>query len=177
MRSILVAVAAVLIFATPSIAAAQDAERAERLALAERAIDAMQGDQMAEMVHQMGQAFPPPNIANMTGDVRVAYDEVMAEASANMMRRMLEGMGGIYADLFTREELLAMVAFYESPVGQSILTKSMAATPQIIELTRTLMPGMMREVINGMCDRLGCTPQERREALRDAMAQIGMTES
>ena len=177
MRRILAAVAALVVLAAPSLAAAQDSGRAERIALAERAIDAMQGEQMAAMIHQMGQAFPPPEVASMTGEARIAYDEVMAQASANMMQRLLDGMGAVYADIFTTQELVAMVEFYESPLGQSILTKSMAATPQIIELTRSLMPEMMRDVINGMCDRLGCTADERRQAIREALAEIGLSES
>jgi len=177
MRRLLVAIAALFLVATPSLVAAQEAGREERLALAERAISAMQGDQMAAMLNDINQAFPAPETQGLSGEERIAYDEVMAEASANMMRRLLAGMSGVYADLFTTEELMAMVEFYESPIGQSIMTKSYAATPEIIELTRALLPDMVREMINGMCDRLGCTPQERRQALREAMAGLGMTES
>jgi len=177
MRRLLIAVAALIVVATPSLVAAQDVSRQDRLALAERAITAMQGEQMAAMVNEMNQAFPPRGVDDMTGEVRIAYDEVMAEVSANVMQRLLAGMGELYADLFTVEELTAMVEFYESQIGQSILTKSYAATPQIIEMVQALLPDMVRDVINGMCDRLECTPQGRREALRGAMAEIGMAES
>lgn len=177
MRRLLFVFVGFFLCAAPLPAAAQNAEREARLALAERAFEAMQGDQMSDMIHQMSMAFPPPELDSMSGREQIAYEEVMAETTTTLMRRVMSGATEIYADVYTREELEAMVAFYESPIGQSIITKSYALAPQMIELLRSLMPEMMRDVINGMCDRLGCTPEERAEGIRQALAGLGMAAS
>lgn len=177
MRRFVFALLTLCLLSTPAGAWAQDADREARLALAERAFAAMQGDQMSEMIHQMSMAFPPPEFDSMSGHEQIAYEEVMAETTISLMERVMAGATDIYADVYTREELEAMVAFYESPIGQSIITKNYALAPQMIELLRSLMPEMMRDVINGMCDRLGCTPEERAEGIREALAGLGMAAS
>lgn len=177
MRRLVSVLFAIGLLCAPAVAAAQDEGREQRLALAERAIQASQADQMADQMLAIMQAFPRPSLDRMTPQERIALDEVMAETMDTMMIRMVEGMTGVYADLFTLEELEAMAVFYESPIGQSIITKSMQATPQIIELVRALMPDMMRQMVNGMCDRLECSPAERRQALQEVMAGLGMVES
>jgi len=177
MRRLLFVFIGLVLCAAPLPALAQDADREARLVLAERAVAAMQGEQMTQMVHQMTMAFPPPEFDTMSGAEQIAFEEVMAEVTETMMVRVLEGTAGVYADIFTREELEAMVSFYESDIGQSILTKTYAATPQMIELVRSMLPEMMRDMINGLCDRLGCTPSERDAALREALASLGMAAS
>lgn len=177
MRRLLFVIASLLVLWAPGVATAQDADRETRLALAERAFAAMQGDQMSDMIHQMSMAFPPPEFGSMSGREQIAYEEVMAETTQSLMRQVMSGATEIYTDTYTREELEAMVAFYESPVGQSIIAKSYTTAPQMIELLRGLMPQMMRDVINGMCDRLDCTPEQRAQGIREALAGLGMTAS
>ncbi|WP_296819084.1 DUF2059 domain-containing protein [Brevundimonas sp.] len=178
MRFMLSALAGLLILAAPVAAAAQEADdRAHRLALAERAIEAMQGEQLADQMTQIMQAFPGPETAGMSGEERIIFDEVMADTMDWMMSAMLERMSSLYADIYTTEELQALVDFYESPVGQSVMRKSLEATPQIIEMTRALIPETMRRTINGLCDRFECSPEERRQAIADAMASMGLRES
>lgn len=177
MRRLLFIFVGFFLLAAPLPAAAQDSDRETRRALAERAVEAMQGEQMAEMVHQMTMAFPPPEFESMSGEQQIAFEEVMAEMTVTITDRVMDGTAEIYADIFTLEELEAMVAFYESPVGQSIMAKSYAATPQMIELIRSMMPQIVTDMINGYCDRLDCSEAERRQAIREALAGLGMSAS
>lgn len=177
MRRVLFAFIGLCLIAAPLPVVAQDADRAEQLALAERAIRAAQAEELAAMSVQMGQALRGHELEGMSPQDRLAFQEVMDEVTATMTVRMIEGMAVIYADIFTAEELVAFSEFYESPVGQSILAKNAAAAPQFLELVRSLMPDMMRQMVEGMCDRLDCTPQERRQFLREALGQFGMTDS
>ena len=177
MRRLILAVLAIVFIAAPVAASAQDGARYARVALAQRAVQAMQGEQLAAMAHQMTMAFPPSELEGMSGEERVVFDEVMAEVSVTIMERVLAGTAVIYADIFTQEELEAMVAFYESPMGQSILTKTYAATPQMIELVRSIMPEIMTDMVDRLCDRTGCTAQEREAARREVLGQLGMTAS
>ena len=177
MRRFLLAIVAVISLATPTLAQTQDSGREARLALAERVIAAAQADQLAQQALAISDAFTPDDMAGLNARERAAMVEVRDEVTRNMMARMTDGMLELFADLYTQEELEAMVAFYESPVGRSITAKSMQATPQIIELTRSLLPDMARDMANGLCDRLDCTPDERRELLRGMLSGMGLQES
>lgn len=177
MRRLLFVFIGLFVFAAPLPALAQDADREARLALAERAFQAMQADQMADQMMVIMQAVPQPELEGMTGAERIAFDEVMAEVMQTTMDRMFDGMTEVYADIYTYEELEALVAFYESPIGRSIIEKAALATPHIIELMNEIMPDMMRQMVNGMCDRLECTAEERRAIQQEVMAQMGMVES
>lgn len=177
MRRALFAFIGLCLLAAPLPVLAQDADREARMALAERAFQAMQADQMADQMTALMQGLPQPELQGMSGTERLAFDEVMAEVMQTTMARMVDGMTGVYADIYTHEELAALVEFYESPVGRSIMEKAPQATPHIIELMNEIMPDMMRQMVNGMCDRLECTAEERRQIHQEVFAQMGMVES
>lgn len=177
MRRAAFAFISLCLLAAPLPALAQDVDREDRMAMAERAFQAMQAEQMATQMTALMQGLPQPELEGMSGSARLAFDEVMAEVMQTTMARMFDGMTEVYADIYTYEELAALVAFYESPVGQSIMEKAPLATPYIIELMNEIMPDMMRQMVDGMCDRMECTPEERRLIQREAFAQLGMVES
>lgn len=174
MHRLVSALVGVVLLAVPGLAMAQDGGRDARLALAQRAVAALQTDQMADQVTAITQAMRGRETAGMTGEELIAYDETIAEVSRTMMARMFNGMIEIYADTYTEEELEALAVFYESPLGQSIMEKANNMTPMIVAMMQEMMPDMMRQMVNGMCDRLDCTPEERREALRRGLAELGM---
>lgn len=177
MRRLLFVFVGLFLAVAPMSAVAQDADREARMALAARAFQAMQAEQMADQMTAIMQAVPQPELQGMSGAERLAFDEVMAEVMQTTMARTIEGMTEVYADIYTYEELQALVTFYESPIGRSITEKAALATPQIIELMNEIMPDMMRQMVDGMCDRLGCTAEERRQVHREILAQMGMVES
>lgn len=177
MRRLLFVFIGLCLFAAPLPAVAQDVDREARLALAERAFQAMQADQMADQMMVIMQAVPQPELEGMTAAERLAFDEVMAEVMQTTMNRMFDGMTEVYADIYTYEELEALVVFYESPIGRSIMEKAALATPHIIELMNEILPDMMRQMVDGMCDRLECTAEERRMIQQEVLAQMGMVES
>ncbi len=164
--------------AVPMAASAQDVTREEHLALARRSIETVQAEQMSAMMNTMFQSFENPNdLAGLTPEERSAFYEARDEMMARMNQRMMAELEVIYADIFTAEELLAFSEFYESPIGRSILAKNMAAGPRFVEMVQRMMPDMVRDLVNGMCDRMECTPEERQGALREALAEIGLVES
>lgn len=89
----------------------------------EQQLDAMTGAMGQAMTRELPSA----------GDPKVAQI-AMAESMALMKERALQPGGMVdltvnaYADLFTVEELRAMRAFYESPVGQKMLL----STPEMM---------------------------------------------
>jgi len=150
------------LFAGPTIAHAGPMrdEAAVRLSLSRRFIDALQADQMATMIGQVTTTFAPP-AEGLTDDERAAIQRATTAMTTEMTSRLLDAMAPIYADIFTLEELNALVAFYESDIGRSMMAKSYAAAPRITAVVMEMMPEMVRTMVDSMCKDLGCSAQER----------------
>lgn len=163
---------ALMLLAAPAAASAQtpaDPDAAERLALANKFIVLMQGDQMAASLHQMMTMVVPVQ-DGMSAEDRQMINEVTGEMMEVMLPRMFEAMAPVYADIFTLEELRGLVAFYESDIGRSLVRKSFEAAPRIAEVVMDVMPGVMTEMADRMCDRMECNAEQRR-AVKAAMTE------
>lgn len=158
----------VLLAATP-VAAQQADDASKRLALSHRFIELIQTDQMGVMLGQITAAFSPAQTEDMTEAQAQEFEAVMSDMTAMMLPRIFDAMAPIYADIFTLEELEGLVAFYESDIGRSMMRKSYEAGPQVIAAMQAMMPEIMVEMGDMMCDRYNCTPDERRE-MKVAMA-------
>jgi uncharacterized protein len=84
-----------------------------------------------------------------------------ADAFAKMAPKIVDSLVEGYARQFTEQELTDMLAFYRSPSGRAIVTK----TPQvmqglIVEMAR-LMPQMRRDMGEEICAKVTCTASER----------------
>lgn len=143
-----------------------------RLTLARKLIALMQTDQMADMMNQVTASFAVDD-PRLNAEEQAMMDEVSAEMVEMMIPRMFDAMAPIYADIFTIEELQAVIEFYESDVGRSMLKKSYAAAPLMIEAVQDLMPEMMGEMADRICNRMECTPTERRQMKAEMMRAIG----
>ena len=141
---------------------------AEKLVLANKFIALIQGDQLGASLGQMT-AMMMPESNTMSAEQAAEFQAAMAEVTAGMMPRMFEAMAPIYADIFTLEELQALVAFYQSDVGRSMISKSYAAAPRMAEAMQAIMPELMADMGDRLCNRLECSPEERRE-MKTAMA-------
>ncbi len=156
--------------ARPAAEAKQDALK---LQLANRFITLMQGDQMGEAMGQMMAAMTPASLADASTAEIAEYRSLMTEISTRMMPRIFEVMAPIYADIFTVEELQALVAFYESDLGRSMMTKSYAAAPRIAEAMQSAMPAIMSDMASVICDRFECSAEELRALKSEVRAQSG----
>lgn len=149
---------------------AQD-ETEIKLDLANRFIAAIQTDQMSAMMSQMTLSLTPPR-EGQTAAENDALRQAMTETTDVMMTRLFDAMAPIYADIFTLEELTGLVAFYESDIGRSMMTKSYAATPRVTALVQAMMPEMVRDMAHSMCDQLSCNEAER-ASMNAALARSG----
>jgi len=140
----------------------------EKLALANKFIALIQGEQLGASLGQM-MAMMMPESTTLSAEQATEVREAMAEATASMLPRMFEVSAPIYADIFTLEELQALVAFYQSDVGRSLMSKSYAAAPRIATAIQGIMPELMADMGDQMCNRLECSPEQRRE-MKAAMA-------
>lgn len=161
-------VIALALLIAPAATAGTNDVSAQKLALANKFIALIQGEQMGASLGQMT-AMMMPRSDTMSAEQSAEFREVMAEATASMLPRMFEAIAPIYADIFTLEELQALVDFYQSDVGRSMISKSYAATPRIGAAIQAIMPELMADMGEQLCNRMQCTPDERLK-MKAAMA-------
>lgn len=165
MRPLLVAIAiAAALLAAPvaaqTEAAAPADDAAVRLELSRRFIAALQAEQMGTMIGQMVTGLTPPT-EGMSDAQQASVRAAVVRASTEIMPEMFDAMAPVYAELFSREELTAIVTFYESDVARSMIAKSYAATPRLTEIMVGMMPRIVHRMSDVMCEELQCTAQQR----------------
>ena len=162
MRKLIVALGLVVTLgAAPVAAATQGAdESAYKLELTERFIAAMQLEQIGDMVANMTTMFLPPS-ADLSAQEAAELQVFMQDVAGPMTERMLRAMIPVYAEIFTVEELEALVVFYESDIGRSLTRKSYDAAPRIAQAVQAVMPEIMTDMANALCDREGCDEEQR----------------
>ena len=127
---------------------AQDNNSA-RLALAHEAIAAMHADkmfdslapQMKQMATQM--APLPANLSPEQHQLVEAMQGKIMDMSMEAAKGMVAQMDQVYADVYSEAELKAMVAFFHSPEGQSMLAKQ----PQVMQHVMPLVQSMQRDLM------------------------------
>ena len=147
-------------------------EAAAKLALARRFITAMQGEQLGASLAQMSGSMIPPN-ENLAADQNAAIRRAMEQSMADLLPRLFDAMAPVYADIFTMEELTALVNFYESDIGRSLMTKSLEAAPRISEIANAMMPEVLHDMMDTLCKEMGCTTAQR-QAIDEELAQSGL---
>jgi hypothetical protein len=133
---------------------------AVRLGLAKRYFAAIHYDQM---VQAMTEKMVPALMAeaakanpNLTSKDRDAIIEATVEAGKAYNHDFGEEAVGLIADTFSEAELTAMVRFYESDVGQSIMSKSQTMIPRMTQMALAHMPALQADIIKRACAKLDC---------------------
>jgi hypothetical protein len=135
--------------AAPSTPVASVAPAPAQLELAREAIKAMQLDRMFDQIvpqvqkivaQQMNASSP-----NLTPAQKEAATKTMSEATTISMdaaKDMLSKVDTIYAEVYSEAELKAMLAFFASAEGQSMLKKQ----PQVMQHMTPLIMEMQKEI-------------------------------
>ncbi|MEL7105336.1 MAG: DUF2059 domain-containing protein [Pseudomonadota bacterium] len=138
--------------ATPALA--QDAGRADRLAVATAYVEAsLQDIDMSRVIAQMYQpiidqveASGQPVTETQKTQLQALYEAEFMEP----MRSVMLAQDEIMADLFTLEEITALKEFYETSTGRSVMTKLpdvlAAQQPMILEMVGTKIPAMLPQI-------------------------------
>lgn len=147
-----------------------------RMELARRYLGLMMTDQFESIIHQMlGDEFA--NDSQMQGlpdaDRRFILS-LAAEMTTDMVPLMITEMIPVYAATFTEEELGAMVAFFNTPLGRSIVIKSVEVMPEANRAVMTVVPQMLEKMATRMCQHYGCTPAEELEMRRGMREGAGL---
>ena len=138
------------------------APSARQLELTRRYIDLTMTEQFEDSLRQviMAQAEIDPNARSLPEAERRFIAELSAELTTDMIPQMLDAMVPVYARTFTEAELEAMIAFYDSEMGQSIIEKTMTVMPEANAAAMTVMPQLMEKMAARMCQHYGCDAAE-----------------
>lgn len=158
MRDWLAAMAAVLVLGGAGPALAEPTPRA--LELAQRYAKAINFDiQMAAILDNMVPAMVEQRMKQrgmrMTGELRVALGRVSAETGRAISPKMLEIMIPVIAETYSEAELQAAVAYYESPEGRSLLSKTAVFTAKVTPALTELGPAIEADMEARLCRELG----------------------
>jgi uncharacterized protein len=145
----------------PPAATAKAAPSPRALELARRYFDAIR---MADMVGEMLEGIDP--LMALGEDSEDNGDAAAMRASINeafvaAMPGYIDALVPIVAGIFTEEELEAMVAFYESPLGRSSSAKAGQMTGPTTEVMIKLLPGILEDAMERYCSKTTCSDELR----------------
>ncbi|WP_298100798.1 DUF2059 domain-containing protein [Brevundimonas sp.] len=144
--------------------------------LARQYLNLIMTDQFEGVVRQMlGTEFE--NDAEMQAlpeEDRRMILSLTAELTADMVPQMITEMVPVYATTFTEEELTALVAFYDTPLGRSIAGKSIEVMPEADRAVMSVVPQLLEKMAGRLCQHYGCSPEEQREMLEGMREGAGM---
>lgn len=155
------------------------APSARQLELSRRYLELMMTDQFESVIHDMlGQEFANDQEMQGLPDADRAFIiDLTAELTTDMVPAMITEMVPVYASVFTEQELDAMVAFFETPMGRVIAEKSVQVMPEANRAVMAVVPQMLEKMATRMCQHYGCTAAELQELRRGMREGAGLTES
>jgi hypothetical protein len=156
MRIIAIIAAVLAVAAGPAFAqAAPDEARQNHLDLAERYLVLTQG---GDLVKQMrGQLEESYDASGMPSEQRAWLIESVSATLAEVMDATVREFRDDVADSFTVQELESAIAFYESPVGRSVVRKQVDMTMDMQETMMTLLMPRMSGLMEKFCLRFDCS--------------------
>jgi hypothetical protein len=150
------AAALCLVCAGPVLAQEPDARRVE---LAERLMEASQGDYLNNLSKLMEQEITSAMGAMETlpADQAAWLRRNVPDMAVRMVQDMLPRIAALYAQTFTEEELEAQLALYEGPLGRSIANKSMRLGIAQAQLMQEAQVRYLQEMITKFCADFDCS--------------------
>lgn len=134
-----------LAFISPAVAADQ-----APLELAQKVVKASQFDRMFDQMGAQMQQIAAQSMNLSAPDLTPAQKEIAAKTlgdvtklSIDATKQMIQKLDTIYAEVYSEAELKAMLTFFESPEGKSMLQKQ----PQVMQRMAPLVQGMQREIM------------------------------
>lgn len=141
--------------AQASAPAARPADFEARETLIRRYFEVIQFEKLmnVSMESMMGTMLADTDIPE---DKYEVVEDSVLEAFAVVMPQMIEASIVMYAEAFTLEELEGLVAFYESPIGRSVMAKSVILSRNAGEILARFQPMMEEETLRRLCAQIDC---------------------
>lgn len=135
--------------AAEPVPTAQTAPAPAQLELAREVIKATQFDRMFDQMGAQMQKIAAQQLNVSSPEATAAQKEAAGKVMSEVMtismeaaKQMLAKVDTIYAEVYSEAELKAMLAFFASPEGQSMLQKQ----PQIMQHMMPLIQEMQKEI-------------------------------
>jgi uncharacterized protein len=126
---------ALLVFLLPAPAAMAQAPSPEALSAANELLETMHyKDQVSAILPGIFKALKPSIVQNRA-EVDREYDNLtpmMIEGFKTRLSELSEAAAIVYSRNFSREDLLALTAFYKTPAGQRLLQKLPTVTQDLM---------------------------------------------
>jgi uncharacterized protein len=120
---------------------------------AQELLQLTQGEQMMKMFEPMMKSMIGMANQNMSVEERTRISEVQQQMMALVVDRLNQAkpaIAKIYSDIYTEEEIDAILGFYKSPAGKAFLEKMpevmQRSTPLLMVLMSNLQPEIMKIV-------------------------------
>jgi hypothetical protein len=166
----LVVISAALAALTLSTAAhAQEGETPEKLAMSRQVFQLANLPQMMDGITNMMTGMTK-NVASQTSDAKAAaaakrledfQRASLVEMKENFMPKLVDQMAHVYARNFTDAQLRDLLAFYQGPTGQALLSKTPAMMQQLLPMVMADLPDFLRGAMNRYCATDTCTAEEK----------------
>jgi hypothetical protein len=165
MKSWIIAVAIVLAVWNP-VAYADDASKK---AAAEELLKVTKVDQMTKPIFEqmrliMEKQFTQMGATEEMKPILKKYTDRLFDAMEKMLgwQTLKEEEIALYIKVFTEEELKGMLAFYKSPVGQTVIDKMPTTMQQSMQIVQKLLPEL-REKVKKISDDLATEVKAEKE--------------
>ena len=138
-------------------ALAQDADAAQRTQLALRLIQVGTGADFAKSL----EAMVTTELASLEAKGAAPEEAAWFRTNApRMLNTMVDGLtrdlAPVYAEIYTTEELQAQIAFYETPVGRQIASKTLQVSVASEPLMQARLQGFAVELMTKYCAQFSC---------------------
>ena len=122
----------------------------------------MQGEQLGDVIRTLIEesARGDDTTQAMPQEDREFVIELATEITAEMMPAMMDQLVPVYARTFTAAELEALIAFYDTELGRSVIAKTWTSMAETNEAMMSVMPAMMEKMGARICAHYGCDPSE-----------------
>ena len=147
------------------------AEEAQKSALAEELLDAMDAQQTIEKSFELVKQMIPAQLKQM-GVAENAFSDKAQDAMQKMMDLVMKEMSweklkddyiAIYEETFTEEELSGLVTFYKSPIGRKFAEKQPELMKRSMQISQEQMIELMpkiQELTQEMMEQGTAQPQD-----------------
>ena len=136
---------------------------AKQVELVRRYLEATQLVQTLQSTMQgMRATMLGPLTAQLKPDQKKAVDEAYDATLGKFYADYFARVEPIFAEVFSEEELVQLVAFYESPVGRSMIAKTPQLQAKLLPLVSEMMPQVQQDLLTNICARVDCGPETQR---------------
>lgn len=166
MRIIAILAVVLAVCAGPVLAqTAPDAARRNHLDLAAQYLELTQGgDLVKQMRRQIEDGYGD---AELPPEQRAWLVDSMTDMFADVMAQTIVELRDDVADSFTVQELEAAIAFYDSPIGRSVVRNQVDLNAELQEMMMRLLIPRVTDLMEKYCLRFDCTAVGDAAAKRD----------